>query len=393
MQAYLQFALTSLRTRALRSILTVIGIVIGVASIIALVSVGNGLEYAITAQFEKLGTNRIYVFPGGFGDPSTRSGLTIDDVHVLERISGIAYVTPYLNRNVEISDGKEEFVRNAFGFPTDDVAQRFGDLDLDIATGRLFFDGEKNSIVIGSKMAENFFSREVDVGNQLDLNNHRMKVVGILAPIGNPDDDNAVYVPLDTFREIVGDKEGVSIIEAVIKNGVDINDVVKQIERDLERERNDELFEVTTPDQILKTFGNILLVIQVVLVGIAAISLLVGAIGILNSMYTAVLERTKEIGILKALGAQNHVILSMFLLEAGILAAIGGVIGVLIGAGIALLVGFVAQAAGFSLIIIRISPVLLLSGVLFAVVVGVGSGFLPAKRAASFAPVDAIRRG
>ncbi len=135
MQAYLWFAITSLRTRALRSILTIIGIVIGVASIIALVSVGNGLEYAITAQFEKLGTNRIYVFPGGFGDPSTRSGLMMDDVHVLERISSIEYVTPYLNRNVEISDGKVKHVRSAFGFPSNDVSQCFADLILNVQKG------------------------------------------------------------------------------------------------------------------------------------------------------------------------------------------------------------------------------------------------------------------
>lgn len=390
---YLRLCLRSLAARKLRSFLTIIGIIIGVASMIALISVSSGLKNAITQQFEQFGANHIYVMAAGPGgtDPATRSGLTIKDVEVMERLSEFDYVTPYLYKNVEIGFGNEEYTKLIVGFPTDNSDKRFGDLDLQVTSGRLFTDGEKNSVVIGPKVAENFFEKELRVGNQISLNGEKLKIIGILSAVGNPDQDNMIFVPIEKIRQVTNDDNSVTMIDGITKDGVDMSALAKKLERQLENARNDDLFDVQTPDQLLESFGVILLAIQIVVGGIAGISLVVGAIGIMNSMYTSVMERTRDIGIMKSIGAKNRDILTIFLLESGIIAALGGLFGVALGTLIALGAEAATQAAGFALIVIKIDPYLIAFGIAFAFVLGMIAGALPAHHASKMKPVDAMR--
>ncbi|MFH1649034.1 MAG: ABC transporter permease [Candidatus Woesearchaeota archaeon] len=383
----------NIRGRKLRSFLTTIGIIIGVTAIIGLISVGQGLQASITDQFEKIGSNRLYVFPksAGFGPGGLGAGLSQDDVNVLERTGQFEFVTPYYNQNAQVEYRKEKKYTNIIGIPTDKTKERLESYDVTIASGRFFVTGEKTSVILGSKAAEDGFGRELRINNNIEINGYKLKVVGILESIGTPDDDSAIYAPIDTVREMYNEPEGVSFIEGKVKPSVDINQLAIKLRRDLKRARNNENFEVQTPEQLLQSFGTVLTIVQVVLIGIAAISLLVGSIGILNSMYTSVLERTKEIGIMKSIGAGTNQILLVFLMESGIIGFTGGIVGAIFGSLLGLAMNQVTKQAGLGIINISFNPWLFVFGVVFATVVGMLAGFLPARQAAKLKPVDALR--
>ena len=235
------------------------------------------------------------------------------------------------------------------------------------------------------------FKDKILLRNKIKLQGHDFRVVGVLKPVGNQQDDNTIYIPLETFREIFNQKnEEVGFISAQVKPGVDILSLQEKVERILKRERDNENFQVVTPTQILEQINTILGVIQSVLVGIAAISLLVGGIGITNSMYTTVLERTKDIGIMKSIGATNSSILLIFLLESGLMGLVGGIFGVILGTLISYGISTFSTQAGFKLLF-EINLPLILFGLFFAFIVGTFSGVLPARQASKLKPVDALR--
>ena len=226
--------------------------------------------------------------------------------------------------------------------------------------------------------------------NSRDYNKIEFKIVGIFKEIGNQQDDNQINIPLESARKVFDEPIRVDTIIAQVKSTNDISILQKKIEKELERKRDDTNFQVLTASQILEQINQVLGVIQIFLVGIAAISLIVGAIGIMNSMYTSVLERTKDIGIMKAIGARNSDILKIFLIESGLIGLVGGIIGSILGTAMALIIGIFSKNSGF-LITIKIEPLVLLFGLLFAFFVGVISGILPAIQASKLKPVDALR--
>lgn len=388
---YFLLAVNSIRHRKLRSWLTVVGIVIGVAAIISLITISRSLESTLEQQFETFGANRIFVSGKGFQGPGTQSnGLTIEDVETIEKISGIEYVAPGLFRSAEVKYKEETGFTLIGGLPAEQYEKFYADGGLKTTEGRFIQEDEKYVAVIGSRVAEKMFSKEIGVGNKIEINKLNFKVVGVLEEIGNAQDDNQINIPLDAAREVFAEPEKVDMIIAQVKSGTDIPDMQEKIEKALERKRGDTSFEVVTATQILEQINQVLGVMQIVLVGIAAISLLVGAIGIMNSMYTSVLERTKEIGIMKSIGARNPDILWIFLIEAGLIGLVGGVLGSALGTGMALGIGPIAKEAGFPLIVQVEMPVLVL-GLLFAFIVGMVSGILPAYQASKMKPVDALR--
>ena len=388
---YFVLAINSIRHRKLRSWLTVIGIIIGVAAIISLITASRSLEGTIEQQFEQFGANRILISAKGFQGPGTMSnGLTNEDVETIEKISGFKYVTPGLFRNSEIKYNKETKFTLVVGLPAKDFEVFFKDAGLAVQEGRNIQEDEKFVALIGSRVAEEMFSKELRVGNKIEINKKEFKIVGILEEVGNNQDDNQINIPLEAAREVFNEPERVDTIVAQVKSKDDIPDLQKKIEKELERKRKDTNFQVLTASQILEQINQVLGVIQVFLVGIAAISLLVGAIGIMNSMYTSVLERTKDIGIMKSIGARNSDILKIFLIESGLIGLVGGILGVVFGTIIALVIGTISKQSGF-LLIIKIEPLVLLLGLLFAFVVGVISGVLPAMQASKLKPIDALR--
>ena len=388
---YFLMAVNSIRHRKLRSWLTLIGIVIGVAAIISLITVSRSLESTIESQFEQFGANRIIISSKGFQGPGTSSeGLTIKDVETIEKIPGFEYVVPGIFLSTEVVYRKEAGFTLVSGIPAENFEEFFIDSGAKLQEGRFIKEGDKFEAVVGLRVTEDMFKDKLRLGSKIEINGYEFKIVGILKEIGNSQDDNQINIPLDSAREMFNKREDVDVIIAQVKSANDIPLLQEKIERELERKRNDTNFQVVTATQILEQINQVLGIMQFVLVGIAAISLVVGAIGVMNSMYTSVLERTRDIGIMKAIGAKNSDILKIFLVESGLIGLVGGIFGVIIGSAMALIIGEFAKGAGF-LLIVKIEPLIILFGLLFAFVIGAISGILPAYQASKLKPVDALR--
>jgi len=388
---YISLGWKNIYHRKLRSVLTVMGIMISVMIIVALLMIST-----IEEQFKKMGANRVYItIPGG--KPGTKQGLTQNDVDVLEKMRDLRLVTPYLFApSTDMKYKQKKGYASVIGWPTKDSEERIKSYDITYAEGRTFHDRERGAVVIGPLVAKEVFfdeedRREIHINDHIKILDKEFKVVGVYEAIGNQEDDSQVYIPMDDARELFNKPDEVSFIEATVKPGQDIALVKKRIEHELERERHNDDFEVLTPEQILQFLHTTLGLVRAILLSIAGVSLVVGAIGIMNSMYTAVRERTKEIGVMKSLGATNLDILMVFLIEAGMMGLAGGMLGVLFGNALSFFVQYQAAMSGFA--ILKISPNLgfILGGLLFALVVGACSGALPAKHAAELHPVDALR--
>ena len=387
---YFRLTMKNIRHRRMRSWLTILGIIIGVASVVSLISIGQGLQNAINAQFESMGTQVIMVMPKGI-QTGFGSGLNDDDVKTIEKMPYFDFVTPLVVSTAQVEYKREKKFAMINGFPTKGAEDRFAGMDFEIGEGRNFNQNEKYGVILGYNVAKDMFDKEIPVRSRIKLNGVDFTVVGIFEQLGRPDDDRAIYMPIDTARVLFDKPKEVNFIMLRVKQGTDINFVADNLKREMKRSRGNENFDIFTPDQLLKQAGTILGVVELILVGIAAISLLVGAIGIMNTMYTSVLERTKEIGIMKAIGATNYDIAAIFLTESGILGLIGGTIGVILGSAVAEIVGVVAKQQGFGLLLIIIDPIVVGGALLFAFVVGALSGLMPARHAAQMQPVDALR--
>ena len=400
---YFKLAYRSAKQRKIRSWLTMLGIFIGIAAVVALISLSQGLQVAIAEQFVSLGSDKIVVQgpSSGFGPPGTgvEVPLTKDDRDVIENVNGVDIAVGRLIRSVKLEFDDEVQYGFAASLPEDDEQ-----IDLAIeannykrGTGRLLKKGDKFKVMVGDSFAKNTFETPLQIRDTLLVEDKEFKVIGILKKSGNPQQDSTLVIPEDALREILNIEETFDIIPARVSAGQDVETVTERVKKALRKKRDveegKEDFSIETPGSLLSTLTTILLVVQGVLVGIAAISLVVGGIGIMNTMYTAVLERTKEIGVMKATGARNSQVLSLFMIEAGMLGLFGGVIGVSLGVGIGKLVEYLGYRA-FESFLIRasFSPLLLIGALLFAFIVGAASGVFPARQAAKLHPVDAFRK-
>ncbi|MDD5178388.1 MAG: ABC transporter permease [Candidatus Nanoarchaeia archaeon] len=388
---YLMLIWKNVTHKKIRSWLTVIGVVIGIAAIISLIALGQGLESGIEEQFSKMGISSLRVIPKGLmGQPERSDILTTKDSDICENVIGVDYVTPMLVKSIKVSYSNEDKFVSVYSYPSDQGEKGLADLDVKYAKGRAFKDGEKEVAIIGSKFSEDTFRKEIRIGNKIDIGNDSFKVIGIFEETGT-NVDNVAYIPLEQARETFSEPDGLSVIVVHALEGVDLEELGKKVIKDLKRSRDDELFEVYTPKQLLEQVSSILGIVQIILVGIASISLVVGGVGIMNSMFTSVLERTTEIGTMKAIGATNKDILLLFLIESGSIGLVGGTFGVILGSVMAYSVEFVASQLGFGLISISVSPILILFALAFSFLVGVASGVIPAIRASKLIPVEALR--
>ena len=398
MKDYLFLAFNNLKRRKLRSWLTMIGIFIGIASVVALISLGQGLQASIEQQFAALGTDKITITPKGtFGGLPSSKPLTEKDLKIVESVSGVDIATAYLLDSLDAEYKSQNKNVIIYGIDPDKYPKLFSQT-YTIEFGRDFKAGDKTRVVLGYNAANKDFEKNISVGNKITILGETFEVIGILKKIGSPTDDSAIIMPIESLRDLTGEKDKVSGIFAKIKTGEDVNKVAADIEKELKKERGEKLsekpqtFDVQTSEQLLNTFGDILDVVQAVLVGIAAISLLVGGIGIMNTMYTAVIERTKEIGTMKAVGAKNSDILFIFLFESGLLGLVGGAIGIGIGIGLGKIAEYFAASALGTDLFHAVFPWYLIAGALaFSFFIGTISGVLPAMQAAKLKPADALR--
>jgi putative ABC transport system permease protein len=340
---YFKIAQRNLRVRKTRSFLTVLGIFLGILTIFVLMSLSFGLREFVNEQFEILGGDKFFVQPKGQAGPPGSSGsaveLTMDDVEVVEKVRGVEEVAHFTVGNTKIEYKDQERYYLTLGVPIDDNDKNklvFDTFGLGTDEGRLMKKGDKKKILIGYNYKyRNLFKNPVKEGDKMELNDVEFEVVGILEAVGNPADDQQVYISIEDFKELFDSGERVDFIMGQVKKGEDINDVADSVERKLRKGRDvtekTQDFDVSTPEELLETFGVVLNGITGFLFVVALISAIVGGIGIANTMYTSVLERKKEIGTMKAIGARNKDILWIFVIEAGVLGLIGGILGVVKG--------------------------------------------------------------
>ncbi len=402
MKDFFFLAFNNLKRRKLRSWLTILGIFIGIAAVVSLISLGQGLQSFIHEQFEQVGGNKILVSPKtmmGMAGSATEEELVLteDDLKAIRSVTGVEGAEGIVTRNSIISYKKESEVVMVAGM-SEEYVEIFGNIDaLKIIEGRQLRDSDKSNIVVGyNHIFGNLWDRKLKIGDDLEIKGKEFEIVGVLKKQGNPADDNAVWMEKETFRDLfdVGDNEGTITVK--VKEGFNPDKVAEEIKEELRDERNEEeeqeTFSVQTFSQLLETFNDIFAVVQVVLIGIAAISLLVGGIGIMNTMYMAVLERTKEIGTMKAVGAKNSDVLLIFLFESGLLGLVGGAIGIALGIGIGKAVEYIATAQlGTPYLQAVFGFPLIIGALIFSFIVGCLSGILPALQAAKLKPAEALR--
>ncbi len=402
----LKEALQSLNANRTRSLLTILGIVIGVASVIALLSIGTSAESSITGQIESIGTNVLYILRGNDDDDVTNPNvLTLRDAEALEnypQTSEITFVAPMVSRVSEISYSDKSEEASISGVTPDyqyvqNLAMAEGTF---ITEGQL--DGRSAVVVLGPQIAQNLFGRSTGaVGKTVRIGGYPYRVIGVTEAKGgsafnNPDTN--VYVPISTaqarlVQSSAPDQVGYILVSVTDADKADL--AIEQVTEVLRKThrippRNPDDFTILNQQDFLAVASSITGVLTIFLGGIGAISLLVGGIGIMNIMLVSVTERTREIGLRKALGARKKDILIQFLTESVLLSMMGGIIGIILGWLISLVVAKIAVESGTYLdISVTLDSVLLAT--LFSAAVGIFFGYYPANRAASLAPVEALR--
>ncbi|MBS3109188.1 ABC transporter permease [Candidatus Woesearchaeota archaeon] len=400
---YFSLAVESLRVRQVRTWLTMIGIFIGIAAIVSLISLGQGMKEAITSQFAALGSDKITIQARGLtlGPPGSNvvEPLSKSDLEAVKKVPGVNRAGGRMIKAVNVLFKEQR----SFVFMADipsDYQERALVLEVvkpTVEDGRFLNKGDKYKIVVGNDYAKkNIIGKGIVVGDKLEINGYQFEVVGVMEKKGLPMIDLAFIANEDAFREITGNIDEESLIVAEVNKGAAMKAVADDIKKTLRKHRNEEKdkegFTVSTPDQFLNTLNTILSIVQAVLVGIAGISLMVGGIGIMNTMYTAVLERTKEIGVMKAIGAKNSDILLIFLIESGFLGLVGGTIGIMLGLGLSKMVELIAVYVWGNLLLkANFSPILIAGALAFSFIVGMVSGTLPAMQASKLQPVEALR--
>ncbi|MFH1780080.1 MAG: ABC transporter permease [Candidatus Micrarchaeota archaeon] len=400
---YFLLAFNNLRHRGLRSLLTIIGIFIGIAAVVALVALGNGLQDTISNEFAKIGADKITIMgyngiaASPFVSSTLANPLTEDDVKVVQRVRGVATAGGILMESITMEVKRESKIGLIYTLPEDDSREIIEDMvQAEVTQGRLLRAGESGRVLIGSYLANGVFEHELGVGDSIKLNGKTYTVVGTLKSMGNQIDDSVAILNTDDARRLLNEPKMVSMIYAQTESGVEPAKVAESIKEKLRKHRgvkeDAEDFQASTSEQLASSFSTIFGIVQAIVVGIAAISLLVGGVGIMNTMYTSVIERTKEIGVMKAVGAQNSDVLLIFLIESGMLGLVGGILGVLTGIGLSKTAEIIAsQALGSDLFKAAVTPELIFGALLFSFVLGSLSGVLPARQAAKLKPADALR--
>ncbi|MFC1741776.1 ABC transporter permease [Nanoarchaeota archaeon] len=395
---YFKLAFKTFMNQKKRTALTLIGIFIGISAVVALMSLGLGLKYEMDRQFSLMGTDKIFVMPGtSMGFTASTIKLTQDDVDAVRSIGEVDWISPMVYKIAQIEYAGEIKYGMVIGIddtdtPFDTLMESFG---VEYVDGRGVERAREMNIPFRYYTAD-FFESVVDVGDKVKIEGKKFSAVGSVSKIGNPQDDSQLYISLEAAQDVFGlDKDELDYFFVKVKAGAEPSKVAEKMKKKLRKvrdvEEDEEDFIVQTTEEVIGSFGTILTIVTIVLAGIASISLLVGGVNIANTMYTAVMERTNEIGIMKAIGAKNNDIFLIFLIESGILGALGGILGIAAGMGMAKLVTVGAAAGGWSLIK-SVFPYWLIGGAfLFSFIVGALAGTLPAKQAARMKPVDALR--
>ncbi len=408
-QKSFQLALNILIHSRLRSWLTIIGIVIGVAAIVAIVSIGEGAQANVNSRLGGLGADIITVSPGfsrasgefggfggGGGGATTGKNLTSLDIQIIKSVPGVLYVDGIVSGRADVSYLTETASISVEGV---DPFAWTNMLTTNLASGRLLQPSDANDIVIGYNVANTVFKEPIPLNRLISVQGKPFRVIGILASSGTRDDSTIFMTVADARNTLttVTDKQRFDSISVKVADANQATDIANAIDAKLMISRHvtnkTKDYTVTSPQATQARIASITSTFTLFLAAIAAASLLVGAVGVANTMFTSVLEKTREIGILKAIGAKNSDIMAIFLLNSALVGFVGGLIGVILGAGLSYLLpnvlGLRLGPGGHLTTVLPMS--LLLETLALSVIIGMVAGAIPAYRASKLKPVDALR--
>jgi putative ABC transport system permease protein len=395
-----KLAIKNLRNRFSRSLLTLLGISIGIMAIISLLALGEGMQQAITGELSSL-SDVVIVSTGGDvfsafgGGGSTGEYFTQRDIAVIERLQGVKDVSTQLSGYALAEYNGKKTIVSLTGMEIGVMRLQYASQNL--AAGEFLNEGDQNKIMIGYSIAHDTFDADISVGGRIKINGEKFFVSGIFGKqgFGGVSSDSNLLMSTRDFQKLTG-QSNISLIYLRVENVNDAESIASTIQNAInENHGRKDFATATTMTSILETVQSITGLLQVVLVGIASIALVVASIGIMNTMLTSVMERTREIGIMKAIGATNLDIMSIFIFEGMLLSSVGGIIGIVLGVfgsqGLTLILNNV-MTMGPSM---NLTPIITISSVVLAVtvslIVGVLSSLYPAWKAARMSPIEAVR--
>jgi len=391
----IRFTGNSVLAHRMRAVLTALGIAVGVAAVVLLTSIGEGVRRFVLAEFTQFGTNIVSVTPGtaqtmggSIGVFGTVRPLTIDDAEALRRVPYATASVPVVQGNAEVEGNGRKRRVTVYG-----TGHEFADaFRFEVAMGRYLPPDDprapRSFAVLGSKMAREIFGDASALGASVRVGSERYRVIGVMKPKGTMigfDLDDTVYIPAGRALELF-DRESLFEVDVLYEESAPVNEVVEGIRRLMLDRHGDEDITITTQQQMLDTLGSVLDVLSFAVAALGSISLLVGAVGIFTIMTIAVRERTSEVGLLRALGAEREQVLALFLVEAVVLSLLGGLAGLAFGAGVAWLLGETVRQLPVSF-----SPLFVGLALGLSTVIGLLAGILPALNAARLDPVEALR--
>jgi putative ABC transport system permease protein len=393
-QDIFEMSLKSLTRKQIRSFLTLAGVVIGIAAIVCLLSIGQGLTNSVNEQFEQLGTNIVYML--GM-NPLSGTSNTIDfsdsDISWVEGVSGVDYVLPLYSGvgTMQTNSVRKNVMILSMDLDKSSLFEEYGYFDVE--EGRRIEEGDTQGILITKQLAEDGFDKPLNAKKLVTINDLPYKIIGIQKPlkvvVGDYNPENLILMSESAFKKFSPNSTPTYLM-IVTFSREDNSKIADELTKHFEDKYGQRSIYVYTSDQLLDQINSIYAIITFFLIGVSAIAMIVGGVGIMNAMITSVMEKTKEIGIMKALGASNYTILMIFIIEAALIGLIGGAMGTILGYGLSQIISFFVSESGMILQGV-ISLEITLIGLGFSTIVGVISGYLPALRAANLDPIETLR--